>query len=136
MSLCVCTVVYLFIFKQVNILVFNSGQVSLFFTDSPTNLFLKCVCIDGALVLMVPVSPTGFIEAVLQLCHNNGAIVCIDGTLVTPLDQKPLALGADLVLYSAQTLARGSDVSCNALLTLESNNLVFCGIKLRLFMAN
>lgn len=62
-----------------------SPQVSLFFTESPTNPFLRCVDI----------------KLVSELCHSKGALVCIDGTFATPLNQKALALGADLVLHSA-----------------------------------
>ncbi|KAK4347795.1 hypothetical protein RND71_034134 [Anisodus tanguticus] len=49
---------------------------------SPTNPFLRCVDI----------------ELVSKLCHEKGALVYIDGTFATPLNQNALALGADLVL--------------------------------------
>jgi cystathionine gamma-synthase len=62
-----------------------NNKVSLFFTESPTNPFLRCVDI----------------ELVSKLCHAHGAVVCIDGTFATPLNQKALALGADIVLHSA-----------------------------------
>ncbi|MBA0577090.1 hypothetical protein Golob_024547 [Gossypium lobatum] len=65
--------------------------VSLFFTESPTNPFLRCVDI----------------ERVSKLCHSKGALVCIDGTFATPLNQKALALGADLVLHSATKFIGG-----------------------------
>ncbi|KAL0350864.1 UNVERIFIED_CONTAM: Cystathionine gamma-synthase 1, chloroplastic [Sesamum radiatum] len=60
----------------------EKNNVSLFFTESPTNPFLRCVDI----------------ERVSKLCHEKGALVCIDGTFATPLNQKALALGADIVL--------------------------------------
>ncbi|KAJ0232567.1 hypothetical protein HA466_0288200 [Hirschfeldia incana] len=63
----------------------NNHEVSMFFTESPTNPFLRCVDI----------------ELVSEICHKRGTIVCIDGTLATPLNQKALALGADLVVHSA-----------------------------------
>ncbi|XP_020600256.1 probable cystathionine gamma-synthase 2 [Phalaenopsis equestris] len=63
----------------------DQENVSLFFTECPTNPFLRCV--DIALVS--------------KLCHDKGALVCIDGTFATPLNQKALPLGADLVLHSA-----------------------------------
>ncbi|XP_049396539.1 cystathionine gamma-synthase 1, chloroplastic-like [Solanum stenotomum] len=65
--------------------VLNQKKVTLFFTESPTNPFLRCVDI----------------ELVSKLCHEKGALVCIDGTFATPLNQKALALGADLVVHSA-----------------------------------
>ncbi|XP_022740082.1 cystathionine gamma-synthase 1, chloroplastic-like isoform X1 [Durio zibethinus] len=71
--------------------VLNKNKVSLFFTESPTNPFLRCVDI----------------EKVSKLCHSKGALVCIDGTFATPLNQKALALGADLVLHSATKFIGG-----------------------------
>ncbi|KAL0647857.1 hypothetical protein Bca4012_046148 [Brassica carinata] len=59
--------------------------VSMFFTESPTNPFLRCVDI----------------KLVSEICHKRGTLVCIDGTIATPLNQKALALGADLVIQSA-----------------------------------
>lgn len=71
-------------------------QVSLFYTESPTNPFLRCVDI----------------KLVSELCHKKGALVCIDGTLATPLNQRALFLGADLVLHSATKYLGGhNDVS-------------------------
>ncbi|XP_015946124.2 LOW QUALITY PROTEIN: cystathionine gamma-synthase 1, chloroplastic [Arachis duranensis] len=66
-------------------------NVSLFFTESPTNPFLRCVDI----------------KLVSELCHKKGALVCIDGTFATPLNQKALALGADLVVHSATKYIAG-----------------------------
>ncbi|KAL0381043.1 UNVERIFIED_CONTAM: Cystathionine gamma-synthase 1, chloroplastic [Sesamum angustifolium] len=69
----------------------ENNNVSLFFTESPTNPFLRCVDI----------------ERVSKLCHDKGALVCIDGTFATPLNQKALALGADIVLHSATKFIGG-----------------------------
>ncbi|XP_010525099.1 PREDICTED: cystathionine gamma-synthase 1, chloroplastic [Tarenaya hassleriana] len=63
----------------------NKYKVSLFFTESPTNPFLRCVDI----------------KLVSEICHRKGTLVCIDGTFATALNQKALALGADLVVHSA-----------------------------------
>lgn len=62
----------------------DENNVTMFFTESPTNPFLRCVDI----------------KLVSELCHKKGALVCIDGTFASPLNQKALALGADLVLHS------------------------------------
>ncbi|XP_019097681.1 PREDICTED: cystathionine gamma-synthase 1, chloroplastic-like [Camelina sativa] len=63
----------------------NKHEISMFFTESPTNPFLRCVDI----------------ELVSEICHKRGTLVCIDSTCATPLNQKALVLGADLVLQSA-----------------------------------
>jgi O-succinylhomoserine sulfhydrylase len=41
------------------------------------------------------------IAAVSAIAHDAGAIVIVDNVFATPLLQKPLALGADVVVYSA-----------------------------------
>ncbi|CAI9777399.1 unnamed protein product [Fraxinus pennsylvanica] len=69
----------------------EKNNVTLFFTESPTNPFLRCVDI----------------EWVSKLCHEKGALVVIDGTFATPLNQKALALGADIVLHSATKYIAG-----------------------------
>ncbi|GFZ21973.1 pyridoxal phosphate (PLP)-dependent transferases superfamily protein [Actinidia rufa] len=69
----------------------DKNNVTLFFTESPTNPFLRCVDI----------------ELVSKLCHDKGTLVCIDGTFATPLNQKALALGADIVLHSATKFIGG-----------------------------
>lgn len=58
---------------------------SVFFTESPTNPYLR--------VIDVP-------EAV-RVCHAHGVRVVIDGTFATPVNHRSLADGADLVLHSA-----------------------------------
>lgn len=41
------------------------------------------------------------IAAVSRVAHDHGALVTIDNTLATPINQRPLELGVDLVLHSA-----------------------------------
>lgn len=55
------------------------------FLESPTNPTLELVDI----------------AAVADLAHENGARLIVDNVFATPLWQKPLQLGADIVVYSA-----------------------------------
>jgi len=41
------------------------------------------------------------ISAVADMAHSAGALVIVDNVFATPLFQRPLALGADIVVYSA-----------------------------------
>ena len=41
------------------------------------------------------------ISAVAEMAHAAGALVVIDNVFATPIAQKPLELGADIVIYSA-----------------------------------
>ncbi|MEZ4281216.1 MAG: aminotransferase class I/II-fold pyridoxal phosphate-dependent enzyme [Myxococcota bacterium] len=60
-------------------------ETKLFFTESPTNPYLR--------VIDVP--------AFVAAAHARGVKVIIDSTFATPVNHKPLADGADLVLHSA-----------------------------------
>ena len=80
---------------------------------------ISCTLVDGtdlaqwkqaigpktkAVFFETPANPTldlVDIRAVSDLAHAAGALVFVDNVFATPLMQKPLALGADVVVYSA-----------------------------------
>ncbi len=75
--------------------------------ESPTNPLLRIVDID----------------AVSEIAHSRGAIVCVDNTFATPYLQQPLHLGADVVVHSATKYLGGhSDVVGGAIM-LNSDEL-------------
>ncbi len=56
------------------------------------------------LYLETPTNPTLKIldlEYLTNLAHKKGALVVVDNTFATPINQSPLALGADVVIHSA-----------------------------------
>jgi len=56
------------------------------------------------------------IAALAELAHGAGALLVVDGTFATPALQRPLALGADVVLHSTTKYLGGhSDVQGGAL---------------------
>jgi len=60
--------------------------------------------------LETPTNPTLKVMDIVRLAnaaHEAGAIVVADNTLATPINQNPLALGADLVLHSATKFLGG-----------------------------
>jgi cystathionine gamma-synthase len=62
------------------------------------------------LYLETPTNPTLKLVDIKRLSeagHGSGAIVVVDGTLATPINQSPLSLGADLVLHSASKYLGG-----------------------------
>ncbi len=63
----------------------------LLYIESPTNPTLKVVDIAG----------------LTRKAHETDALVVVDSTFATPILQKPLALGADLVLHSATKFLGG-----------------------------
>ncbi len=62
------------------------------------------------LYLESPTNPTVKITDIARLAdaaHRVGALVAVDNTFATPINQNPLALGADLVLHSATKFLGG-----------------------------
>jgi cystathionine gamma-synthase len=75
-------------------------EVSLFFSESPTNPYLRCIDI----------------EAVSKMCQATNTIVCVDSTFATPCNSRALTFGADLVIHSAtKYLAGHNDVLAGAI---------------------
>ncbi|HLR32651.1 MAG TPA: aminotransferase class I/II-fold pyridoxal phosphate-dependent enzyme [Fodinibius sp.] len=63
------------------------------------------------------------IEGISDLAHRNDAIVCVDNTWPTPINQLPLKLGADLVLHSTTKYFGGhSDILGGAVIARKEND--------------
>jgi cystathionine beta-lyase/cystathionine gamma-synthase len=70
------------------------------FLESPTNPTLRCVDLN----------------ALCAAARRRGVYTLVDNTFATPILQKPLSLGADLVMHSATKYLGGhSDVTAGAL---------------------
>jgi cystathionine gamma-lyase len=70
-------------------------QTKLVWLETPTNPMLKL----------------GDIAAIAKLCKQRGALLAVDNTFMTPVFQRPLELGADLVVHSTTKYIGGhSDV--------------------------
>ncbi len=60
------------------------------------------------------------IAEISEVAHRYGALVSIDNTFASPVNQRPLELGADIVVYSATKYLGGhSDVTAGFLLGSE-----------------
>ena len=70
-------------------------------------------------VFETPTNPTVDIvdiEAVVRAAHSRGMLVLVDNTFASPIVQRPLALGADLVMHSlTKSLSGHSDIIGGAL---------------------
>ncbi|HIW46142.1 MAG TPA: aminotransferase class I/II-fold pyridoxal phosphate-dependent enzyme [Candidatus Yaniella excrementigallinarum] len=63
------------------------------------------------------------IRAISNLAHKYGALVVIDNTFASPVNQRPLEFGADLVVYSATKYLGGhSDITAG--FVLGSSDLI------------
>lgn len=57
------------------------------------------------------------VTAIAELAHRHGALLAVDNTFASPVNQRPLELGADLVVYSATKYLGGhSDVTAGFVL--------------------
>jgi cysteine-S-conjugate beta-lyase len=84
--------------------VFNamSDKVKLVWIESPTNPTLKIADI----------------EAIAKVCKVYNALLCVDNTFATPALQKPLTLGADIVVHSGTKYLGGhSDLIAGLVVT-------------------
>lgn len=70
--------------------------------------------------LETPTNPTleiFDIRAISARAHAQGALVAVDNTFASPVNQQPLALGADIVMHSATKYLGGhSDLTAGALM--------------------
>jgi cystathionine gamma-lyase len=77
-------------------------RTRLVWLESPTNPLLRVVDL----------------EAVSEIVHGGGALMAVDSTFASPVLQRPLELGADIVMHSSTKFLGGhSDVLGGALLT-------------------
>jgi len=75
-------------------------RTRMLFLETPTNPTLRCA----------------EIAALAAIAHRHKACVVVDNTFATPILQKPLALGADIVMHSATKYLGGhSDVTAGVL---------------------
>ncbi len=84
------------------------GRTGIFWVETPSN----------------PLWTITDIEAVSEIAHAAGAMLCVDSTVSTPVFTRPLSLGADIVMHSATKYLNGhSDVTAGALATSQSGHL-------------
>jgi methionine-gamma-lyase len=77
-----------------------TGSTRLVLLETPSNPFLAVTDLRSS----------------SELAHERGALVVVDNTIATPINQQPIALGADLVWHSATKYLSGhSDVSAGVI---------------------
>ncbi|WP_297363178.1 PLP-dependent aspartate aminotransferase family protein [Acidiferrobacter sp.] len=81
------------------------GSKKLVFFETPTNPALEIIDI----------------RRMATLAHEFGALVAVDSTFASPVNQRPLAWGADIVVHSATKYLGGhSDLTAGALMGSEA----------------
>jgi cystathionine gamma-synthase len=91
-------------------------QIAVTLCDTSDRAALEAEIARGCdlVYLETPTNPTLKVVDIARLsaaAHEAGAVVAVDNTFATPVNQRPAALGADLVIHSAtKFLAGHSDV--------------------------
>ncbi len=81
-----------------------SSNTKLVYLETPTNPLLQIIDI----------------AAVSEIAHSVGALLCVDNSTMSPYLQRPLELGADIVLHSATKFLCGhSDVMAGAVVVAD-----------------
>ncbi len=81
-----------------------TDKTKLVYLESPTNPLLQIIDI----------------VAVSDIAHRNGVLVCVDNSTMSPYLQRPLELGADIVVHSATKFLCGhSDVMAGAVVVAD-----------------
>jgi cystathionine beta-lyase/cystathionine gamma-synthase len=87
--------------------VLMSKNVKIVWVETPTNPLLKVVDI----------------AALAEIVHKHEAILVVDNTFATPIIQKPLELGADVVAYSTTKYINGHSDSIGGALVMQDEKL-------------
>ena len=77
-----------------------------------------------------PVMQVTDIRAIAEIAHAAGALLIVDNTFLTPLFQRPLELGADIVIHSGTKYLGGHNDTLAGFLVVNSKAL---GERLRFF---
>ena len=95
-------------------------------TEHPDN-FEKQITDDvKAVVVESPANPLMTItdiRAIAEISHKHGLLVIVDNTFMTPYLQKPLELGADIVVHSATKYLGGHSDVVSGLVVVNSKEL-------------
>src|SRR3954469_4086032 len=102
------------------------GRVTANLVDLTDTEGVVKACEDAALVwLESPTNPAlevADVHTIAAAAHEAGASVVVDNTFATPLRQRPLTMGADLVVHSATKYLSGhADAVLRALVTADDD---------------
>jgi cystathionine beta-lyase/cystathionine gamma-synthase len=104
----------------------NFGIEVVFSDSTKTEQYIEEIGKGARLVwLETPSNPLleiSDIQAIANAAHKTGAVLAVDNTFATPFNQRPLSLGADIVIHSATKFLGGhSDVTAGLLVSSRNN---------------
>ena len=95
-------------------------------TTDPENVRKKLQPDTKAVYLETPSNPTmqvSDIAAVAQIAHSAGALLIVDNTFLSPFFQRPLDLGADIVVHSGTKYLGGHNDTLGGFLVAKTPDL-------------
>lgn len=95
-------------------------------TSSPTAVQSALTPQTKALLIETPGNPLlgiADIAALAEVCQANGLLFVVDNTFLTPVLQRPLELGADVVVHSATKYLGGHSDLCAGALVAKDEEL-------------
>ena len=103
----------------------EDGRITLRTVDIDDTAEVIDACADADLLwIESPTNPLlqeADLPACIEAAHSAGALVLVDNTFATPVLQRPLAMGADLVLHSVtKGLSGHSDLLMGAIISADS----------------
>ncbi|KXJ98740.1 MAG: cystathionine gamma-lyase [Acidobacteria bacterium OLB17] len=103
------------------------GVVADFVDTSDEQLLAESLKEPAALVFIeTPANPTlklTDIALAARLAHENGALIAVDNTLLSPALQRPIELGADIVLESTTKFFDGHNATIGGVLACSDEKL-------------
>lgn len=108
------------VFDHFNITYTIADTTDLAVYESQISSDVKAVIIESPANPLMTVTD---IKAVAQVSHKYGLLVIVDNTFMTPYLQKPLELGADIVVHSATKYLGGHSDVVSGLAVVNSKEL-------------
>lgn len=102
-----CTFTYIDMSNLEEVRANLTDKTRMIFIETPTNPMMK----------------VADIEAISKLAKSVGALTIVDNTFLTPYFQKPLTLGADVVVHSATKYIGGHNDSIAGIVVVNSEEL-------------
>ena len=105
--------------------VYEKFGITVHYVDAtdPENIFNAITPNTRLIWIETPTNPTlkiADIEAIAEIAKANRCLLCVDNTFASPALQKPISLGADIVVHSATKYLGGhSDMIAGLVITKD-----------------
>jgi cystathionine beta-lyase/cystathionine gamma-synthase len=111
---------FFFFFKKNGIRTTLFGTGDLAAVKSAINEHTKAIFVETPTNPMMQVTD---ISAIAEIAHEHGALLIVDNTFLTPYFQRPLTLGADIVVHSGTKYLGGHNDTLAGFLITNSHDL-------------